>query len=230
MYGVGFDLDHTLAIDNKLERVAFLRLLELVPGRGGRAMGSLDEEGDRVDALLALQRSGAFSIDEAVRRFVRERGVAAAEPFVERFRALALEMAEDFVVPLPGVRETIGALRGRGFTIAVLSNGWNPLQTVKASRAGFDGPVIASADVGAQKPDARAFSALLEALGSRPEHTWYVGDDPHGDVSGASAAGLHPVWLDNQGHPFPPHLPQPAHRITSLEELLAVLPARAKPS
>ncbi len=30
--GIGFDLDHTLAIDNRLERVAFLRLLEMRAG------------------------------------------------------------------------------------------------------------------------------------------------------------------------------------------------------
>ncbi len=33
--GIGFDLDHTLEIDNKLERVAFMRLLELVEEHGG---------------------------------------------------------------------------------------------------------------------------------------------------------------------------------------------------
>jgi len=32
---VAFDVDHTLAIDNKLERVAFLRLLARVVDEGG---------------------------------------------------------------------------------------------------------------------------------------------------------------------------------------------------
>ena len=56
--GIGFDIDHTIAIDNKLERVAFLRLLEIVIDDGGYALGSLDDETRRIDELLVAQRSG----------------------------------------------------------------------------------------------------------------------------------------------------------------------------
>src|SRR5581483_7646762 len=42
--GVGFDIDHTIAIDNKLERVAFLRLLETIAGDGGRVAEILNDE------------------------------------------------------------------------------------------------------------------------------------------------------------------------------------------
>jgi HAD superfamily hydrolase (TIGR01509 family) len=221
--GVGFDIDHTLAIDNKLERVAFMHLLELVLQRGGRTIGTLAQESDAIDALLAHQRSGAFSIEEAVRRFVVERGVAAADLYVERFRTLALEMAPSFVVPLPGAKETIDALRARGVAVAVLSNGWNPLQEVKARRAGFEGAVLASADIGAQKPDPRTFEALLDALGTPPERTWYVGDDPRGDVEGAARAGLHAVWIDAEGKPYPSDLAPPRYTIGALKEMLVLV-------
>jgi HAD superfamily hydrolase (TIGR01509 family) len=222
--GVGFDLDHTLAIDNKLERVAFLHLLEFLLERGGRTMGTLAEESDRIDDLLAHQRAGAFSIDDAVRRFVIERGVVASDVYVERFRALALEMAPAFVIPLPGAKRTIEALRERGVAVAVLSNGWNPLQEIKARRAGFDGPVLASAEIGTQKPDSRAFAALLEVLGTEPAATWYVGDDPYGDVEGAARAGLNAVWIDAEGKKYPPDLQPPPRSIRALEELLALVP------
>ncbi|MEO6836662.1 MAG: hypothetical protein ABI231_12265, partial [Candidatus Tumulicola sp.] len=69
--GVGFDIDHTIAIDNKLERVAFLRLLELVAADGGHLLGSLADEIERIDALLVQQRGGNFSIDDALRRIRR---------------------------------------------------------------------------------------------------------------------------------------------------------------
>ena len=77
--GIGFDLDHTLAIDNRLERVALLRLLELVLVEGGRTCGTLADEIEAVDELLARQRGGEFSIDEAVRRFVADHGIAPAD-------------------------------------------------------------------------------------------------------------------------------------------------------
>lgn len=227
--GVGFDIDHTLAIDNKLERVAFLHLLEFLLERGGRTMGTLAEESDRIDDLLAHQRSGAFSIDDAVRRYVIERGVAASDLYVDRFRELALEMAPAFVVPLPGAKATIDALRERGVAVAVLSNGWNPLQDAKAKRAGFDGIVVASGDIGAQKPDPRAFVALLEALGTEPGNTWYVGDDPYGDVGGALEAGLNAIWIDAEGKKYPPDAMPPPYTIRELGEVLALVPASDAP-
>ena len=222
--GVGFDLDHTLAIDNKLERVAFLRLLEIVLADGGRALGTLDDESAHIDDLLAQQRSGAFSIEEAVARFVRERGVEPRESYAERFRIMAMEMVDQFVIPLPGVRATLKALDERGIAVAVLSNGWNPLQIRKAQRAGFEGAVLASADIGQQKPGARAFEVLLSALGTRPQNTWFVGDDPHSDVDGSRSAGFHAVWFDWEKKTYPPELLAPPYTIHSLDELLEVLP------
>ena len=73
--GIGFDLDHTLAIDNKLELVAFLRLLEAVLAEGGGTQGTLGDEIDAIDELLQRQRHGEFTIDDAVRRFVQAHGV-----------------------------------------------------------------------------------------------------------------------------------------------------------
>ncbi len=76
--GIGFDLDHTLAIDNQLERVAFLRLLEILLSEGGRTIGTLADEIDNIDELLARQRHGDFSIDDAIARFVALRQVEPA--------------------------------------------------------------------------------------------------------------------------------------------------------
>ena len=221
--GVGFDIDHTIAIDNKLERVAFLRLLDAIVDDGGRTSPNINDEIDRIDELLAQQRGGAFSIEEAVRRFALERGVAPHERYVERYRTMAVDMVGKFVIPLPGARDTFAALRAGGVAVAVLSNGWNPLQTHKARHAGFDGTVLASADLGVQKPDRGAFEALVDVLGTAPERTWYVGDDPHLDVQGARAAGLHAVWLDAERRPYPPDAPPPALTIAALEEIVPCL-------
>jgi putative hydrolase of the HAD superfamily len=222
---IGFDLDHTLAIDNKLERVAFMRLLEEIEEDGGRGLGTLDEEAEKIDELLAWQRRGPASIEDAVERFARDRGAQPKASYCERFRTMAVEMVDDFVIPIPGVKPMLAELRARGIAVAVLSNGWNPLQIRKAQRAGFEGPVLASADIGQQKPGARAFDALLDALGTRPENTWFVGDDPHSDVDGSRSAGLHAVWFDWEKKTFPPELLAPSYTIHSLDELLEVLPA-----
>lgn len=220
---IGFDIDHTLVIDNKLERVAFMRLLESIEADGGRGLSNLEAETAQIDDLLQRQRKGAFSIDEAVAEFAVAHGVAPRDEYVDRFRTMAVEMVADFVIPLPAVRKLLRALDERGVRLAVLSNGWNPLQTAKAQRAGFDGPVLASADIGVQKPSARAFEALLGVLGTRPEQTWFVGDDPYSDVDGSRAAGLHSVWFDWEGKTFPKELAPPPSTIHSLLSLLDVI-------
>ncbi|MGC1380502.1 MAG: HAD family hydrolase [Candidatus Baltobacteraceae bacterium] len=222
--GIGFDLDHTLAIDNKLERVAFLRLLEALLERGGRTLGTLADEIGGIDRLLVRQRAGEFSIEDAVRLFVSEHGVAPSESQVEWFVSAAVRMVPEFVVPLPGAKRTLAALRERGVAIAVLSNGWNPLQRRKAEQAGFDGPLLVSAELGVQKPDRGAFEALLARLGTEPDQTWYVGDDPIGDVAGAAQAGLRAVWIDWEEKTYPPDLAPPARTITALDELLEIVP------
>jgi len=222
--GIGFDLDHTLAIDNHLERVAFLRLLESVSSRGGRVLGTLFDQIDAVDRLLQRQRSGEFTIDEAVRLFAAERGLADGDWFVESFRKMAVESVEDFLVPLPGVDRTMEELQKRGILVAVLTNGWNPLQKRKAEQAGFRGPVLVSSEIGERKPSMAAFERLLHVLGTEPRHTCYVGDDPHDDIAGAHEAGLQTVWIDWEGREYPDNVPPPAHTIHAFPELLEFVP------
>ncbi len=220
--GIGFDFDHTLGIDNKLERIAFLRLLEHVIVAGGHALGTLAEESDRIDALLKDQRAGACTIDEAVRAFVAERGVVPDGAHVEEYERMCLAMVDDVVVPLPGAREMLAELRARGTPVAMLTNGWNPLQTAKARRVGFEGPILASAEIGVQKPDPGAFAALARSLDLPPGEIWYVGDDPAIDIAGALAAGLKAIWLDAEGRSYPGDLPAPTRRIVALAELLTL--------
>jgi len=55
--------------------------------------------------------------------------------------------------------------------------------------------VIDSGEVGVMKPDPRIFKLALDAMGVRPERTWYVGDMPRSNVVGArrgrAARGAH---------------------------------------
>jgi HAD superfamily hydrolase (TIGR01549 family) len=225
--GVGFDIDHTLCIDNKLERVAFLHLLDRIVVEGGRALGTLQEETEHIDALLADQRAGHCTIDEAVARFVGERGVEAREHYGSGFKRMALAMAETFIIPDPDAKPTIDALSASGVALGVLSNGWSPLQSIKARRAGFTGKVLASADLGVQKPNPAAFRALAGELGLEPWECLYVGDDPKSDIAGALAAGFRAVWIDNEGKTYPADLPEPTHIVHSLREVVALAAAVA---
>jgi putative hydrolase of the HAD superfamily len=56
--------------------------------------------------------------------------------------------------------------------------------------------VVDSEVVGHSKPDPAIFAPALQALGTDPARTLYVGDTVHADVHGARAAGMPVVQLD----------------------------------
>ena len=195
--------------------MAFLRLLE--------AKIPLIDEIDRIDMLLANQRAGAFSIEEAVIRFVADRGGSDPQPYVARYKTMCVEMVQQFVVPEPGVRELLEALRSRSVPYAILSNGWSPLQQAKAARIGFDGPVLVSSDIGCQKPSPEAFAALQRALGAGAHEIAYVGDTPASDVEGARRAGLCAVWFDAERRAYPQELENPPVVVHTLSEVAGLV-------
>ena len=82
---------------------------------------------------------------------------------------------------------------------------------------------LASAEVGAAKPEGAIFSAALELAGSAPHEAWHVGDTIEADVAGARDAGLTPVLIDRAGTAeAPPGVPV----IAALTELLPLVTSR----
>jgi putative hydrolase of the HAD superfamily len=78
--------------------------------------------------------------------------------------------------------------------------------------------VVASSDVGVEKPDSRIFAETVRRLGVRPEEAIHVGDLVEDDLNGAVAAGLGAVLIDRSNrHPEVPN------RILSLVEINALL-------
>jgi len=93
----------------------------------------------------------------------------------------------------PGAPAALARLRAAGVRLAVVSN-WDtrlrPLLQDLALEQAFDA-VVVSAELGAEKPDARVFQAALAALGGdlQPREVLMVGDDEANDVEGARALG-----------------------------------------
>jgi FMN phosphatase YigB (HAD superfamily) len=56
--------------------------------------------------------------------------------------------------------------------------------------------IVDSTIVGVSKPDPRIFTPALDALGTDPARTLYVGDTVHADVRGSAAAGMPICHLD----------------------------------
>jgi putative hydrolase of the HAD superfamily len=76
--------------------------------------------------------------------------------------------------------------------------------------------VLISATVGVRKPGAGFFHEMARAAECTVSEVLFVGDDVENDYAGATAAGMHAVFLDPEArHPRVPH------RITALSELIA---------
>jgi len=196
---IGFDFDHTLGVDRRLERSVALQLLG--PGHE-----------QAVDLALASYRYGARSFDEAI-------ALTGLDP--RSFRTLVVEQAPKFVTPLAGTPELLLGLRRLGIPMAILSNGWSPLQETKAALVGFEGPVLVSDDIGVRKPRLAAFLQLQRALGVAAERILYVGDDPVSDMLGALSARMQAMWLDAEGRSYPQDVAAPTARVVELQGVLA---------
>lgn len=105
----------------------------------------------------------------------------------------------------PDARPVLAELRSAGVRLVATSN-WDCSLPAVLDRAGLLGlidAVVASAVVGAAKPDPSIFRAALEAARCEPCTALFVGDSLERDVVGARAAGITPVLIAREEPPEP---------------------------
>jgi putative hydrolase of the HAD superfamily len=124
--------------------------------------------------------------------------------------AVRYELAVNPVYTMPGVSETIGALKEAGLVLGLISNAqfFTPLlfdALLGASPAclGFDPHIsIYSYETGEAKPSPALFAkakARLLSLGIAPEAVLYVGNDMLNDVYAASSSGFKTLLFAGDG-------------------------------
>ncbi len=171
-------------------------------------------------------RMGALNAWAAART-----GTAADPELADELNRSYLEMLAAATSPCDGVIPMLEALHG-GVPLGIISNGFADIQRARLGSSGlgrFFDHVIISEEVGARKPDLRIFRAALDAAGTLPGETLYIGDTFLYDICGASLAGLRTIWLDtgpgDQPTSFPEIRPDAVARsIPDLAALLGVSP------
>ncbi len=142
-------------------------------------------------ALARLRRHCASVVRDALPP-LRETGLEAVEAAL--LQALTFE-------PFEEVPRVLAAWRAAGLRLVVVSN-WDVSLHEVLARTGLDAQLdgaVASAEVGAAKPDPRPLRRGLELAGVGAAEAWLVGDSPESDVAGALAAGVRPVLVDRAG-------------------------------
>ncbi|TFL17343.1 phosphoglycolate phosphatase [Jannaschia formosa] len=205
---VVFDLDGTL-VDSapSLHRACVATLTAL-----GHRPPTLEEVtgfiGDGVAMLVArcLAAAGAPPSEEAVHVF---RAIYDADPLTG-------------VALMPGAREALAALDGRGIALGLCTN--KPMAPTRTLLAGLTlGPfacVVAGDSLPARKPDPAPLLHALDLLGTAPADALYVGDS-RVDAQTARAAGV--PYLHVEGGYLSADLPEGTRRCGSLHEIIEIM-------
>jgi putative hydrolase of the HAD superfamily len=99
--------------------------------------------------------------------------------------------------PYPDAAPALRALRAAGCALVVVSN-WDYSLHERLEQTGLAPLVdaaVASAELGAAKPDRAIFERALELAGAAPERAWHAGDSVREDVEGARAARIRAVLV-----------------------------------
>jgi HAD superfamily hydrolase (TIGR01509 family) len=166
---------------------------------------SMEEVNRRVAAATA---SLHLAPTELAARFLRAEGVPA-EPLLAAFRACSPAR----LLPFPGVREALAALRPSAF-LGLVTDGEVAGQRAKvralAMEDAFD-VIVYSDDLGRafRKPHPAPFQAALARLGVPADAAVMVGDRPDKDIAGAAAAGLRAIRVRTGEYAQRPDEPVP---------------------
>lgn len=125
---------------------------------------------------------------------------------------------------IEGASYTLQMLKELGYTIGVISNGFDGIQQLKLDTcrlSEFIDHIVISEAVGVAKPARGIFEAAMHlAQSDNPSENLMVGDNRATDIAGALAAGWHAVLLSEHNHN---DLPEKVDRISKLTDLLPVL-------
>ena len=142
-----------------------------------RLVQGVDQDAERLPFLTR---------DVAIDVFADELGLSHLIPVIRRELAEELAALELF----PEVVEVIRKLRAAGKRLAVCSNIASEYGPMIRQLLPDLNSYILSYEIGAAKPATEIYSAVCQALGSRPRDVLFIGDSKRCDLYGPQAFGM----------------------------------------
>ena len=236
--GVLFDIDDTLIDLATAARNGFLRLaaghLAGVPDADRRR--AADGFAEDAPGLYERYMTGELSFREQRLGRLRHAYAQVGGPVLDEAELAAWNDGYESAMraawrPFDDVHPCLDELDRIGLPYGAVTNNVHDYQRAKLDLSGLGriAVLVGSDTAGAPKPDPRPFRAGARMLGTRPEHTAYVGDSPVNDVRGARDAGLIAVLLDRRAAHASPIAAEAHHAISTLAELSGIVrgPARS---
>jgi putative hydrolase of the HAD superfamily len=199
-----FDLDRTLWDFEKNSEIALRHIFE--EEQLQNHLPSFDlfhdfyvEENAR---LWKLYGQGLMTKD--VLRYERFRAALhaffpAEEALIKRIGDAYVEISPRQTALFPNAIETLKNLKSLGFTLHIITNGFQEVQFVKLENSGlkayFD-IIVCSEFIGKNKPDPAIFHHAFELANCKPKDSLMVGDDYYADITGATNAGIQAILFD----------------------------------
>jgi putative hydrolase of the HAD superfamily len=207
-----FDLDDTILVafgpaESQWQRILGAYVEHLAPLTPAAAITAIMGSSRDLWADPARHKHWRHRIGEARRRIV-----AGA------FDALA---ADGHAVP---GRELCDEVADRFVRLALITNGAAAPQRAKVVRFALEhrfDHIQIEGEHGFGKPEERAYTHAMAALGVTARDTWMVGDNLEWEVAAPQRLGIHAIWHDGYGTGLPPDCPvRPDRIIRRLSELL----------
>ena len=149
-------------------------------------------------STIEERESGALGdADGVLRTTASALGFTPSRDQIARAKERWLSIASGWLVPRENARDTLKEIHGSGMRVGLLSNCSAEVPPLWAGgKLGdlFDAAVF-SCEVGAMKPDRRAYHAVCGMLNVRPERCMFVGDGGARELTGAAALGMEAVLL-----------------------------------
>ncbi len=159
---------------------------------------------------------GELDLLEVFKKYLAEFGVGedrlSAQDFATKFRELSIIKLQLFQL----VKSMLLALKEEGCGVYLLSNAQACFTMQELKDLGiidlFDG-IIISSNVGVKKPSPRIFSLALQQFDLSTHNTYFVGNDLHDDVYGASCVGLKTIYIKTKQSSKRKPIAKPTYKI-----------------
>jgi putative hydrolase of the HAD superfamily len=146
----------------------------------------------------------------------------ADEELTQAMSVKFLELLPTRTILFPFTKEILHWLASKGYTLHLITNGFEEVQHRKLKFSGIDGffkEVITSESSGCLKPNKEIFEYAFSKAGALPAECIMLGDTLEVDIQGAINAGIDQVFVNHHGIST---TMQPTYTVTSLKDLKAI--------